>query len=345
MHTSRKKHFGIRCGGVLVSIVLCIGSPVCAGVGTSAFDSLNIEMGARAIAMGGAYVAAANDPTALYWNPACLALSENTMVSVSYNKWFEDIYQNMFAISSRRYKGSYNIGAAMSYLSVPSFDAYSVHDEQIGQTQAYDLATMVGMSWTYDKFSVGAGYKYLKQKLDVTTVDTYSIDTGLLLSLMRNRLHCGFTAQNMISGHVRFYQRSFDIAQVYKAGATYALYDNTLLLSAQQDYSEAYTTLHAGCELTVYSLLALRVGYSSCSSTLLGTGLTGGFGLKAGGMSVDYAMKHSTVFNDVHIISLSIAFANPMQKLKQKTFKENMKKEMRDQRFSIKMQKQKNDTH
>ena len=39
-------------------------------VGTTAADFLNIDVGPRAMAMGGAFVGAADDASAMYWNPA-----------------------------------------------------------------------------------------------------------------------------------------------------------------------------------------------------------------------------------------------------------------------------------
>ncbi len=46
-------------------------------VGTSAMTFLKIPVGARAEGMGGAYVAIANDPFAIYWNPAGIAQISN----------------------------------------------------------------------------------------------------------------------------------------------------------------------------------------------------------------------------------------------------------------------------
>ena len=40
--------------------------------GTTAATFLSIPQGARAMGMGGAYVSVANDPSAMYWNPAGL---------------------------------------------------------------------------------------------------------------------------------------------------------------------------------------------------------------------------------------------------------------------------------
>ena len=42
-------------------------------VGTTAGKFLSIPVGARALGMGGAFVAVANDVSAMYWNPAGIA--------------------------------------------------------------------------------------------------------------------------------------------------------------------------------------------------------------------------------------------------------------------------------
>ena len=44
--------------------------------GTTAVPFLEIEAGSRAVGMGSAFVAVANDATALYWNAAGLSRSE-----------------------------------------------------------------------------------------------------------------------------------------------------------------------------------------------------------------------------------------------------------------------------
>ena len=42
-------------------------------VGTTAAKFLSIPVGARAVGMGGAFVAVADDASSLYWNPAGIA--------------------------------------------------------------------------------------------------------------------------------------------------------------------------------------------------------------------------------------------------------------------------------
>src|SRR5688572_11594007 len=51
------------------------------GAGTTGADVLKIGVGARAMAMGEAYAAQADDVSSLYWNPGGLALMQERQAS------------------------------------------------------------------------------------------------------------------------------------------------------------------------------------------------------------------------------------------------------------------------
>jgi hypothetical protein len=61
---------------------------------------LKLGVGARAMGMGSAYVAVADDPTALHWNPAGLAASgEAIQITAMHNEWIEDFRQEFAAVA------------------------------------------------------------------------------------------------------------------------------------------------------------------------------------------------------------------------------------------------------
>ena len=60
-----------------------------AGISTAQF--LKIGVGGRASALGDAFVAVANDASALYWNPAGLVQFQENQVMFSHNSWVVDI--------------------------------------------------------------------------------------------------------------------------------------------------------------------------------------------------------------------------------------------------------------
>ena len=60
-------------------------------VGTTSANFLQMDIGARAIALGGAYVAVADDATALFWNSAGIALVENGNAVYQFGSRYADI--------------------------------------------------------------------------------------------------------------------------------------------------------------------------------------------------------------------------------------------------------------
>ncbi|RQW05876.1 hypothetical protein EH222_09435, partial [candidate division KSB1 bacterium] len=83
---------------VLVLMILCMTSFLFSQevtkVGTTAAGFLNIDIGARAIGMGGAYVSVADDIMSMYWNAAGMARVDGSEATFTYNRWLADISYN-----------------------------------------------------------------------------------------------------------------------------------------------------------------------------------------------------------------------------------------------------------
>ena len=77
---------------ILLAIVLVAGTlPASAqrtGVAKYAGEFMASGLGGRALAMGGAYVAAANDVTGAYWNPASLMRTQYPEIGLMYEQRF-----------------------------------------------------------------------------------------------------------------------------------------------------------------------------------------------------------------------------------------------------------------
>ena len=82
--------------GVLLLTSLAFGEVT--KVGTTAAGFLSIDVGAQAVSMGGAYVAVANDATAMYWNPAGIARSNQYQALFNHSKWIADISINYMGV-------------------------------------------------------------------------------------------------------------------------------------------------------------------------------------------------------------------------------------------------------
>src|SRR3989338_4986558 len=78
---------------ILVALALAgvLGTPAfAAGVGTTGAQFLKVGVGARPLAMGGAFSALPDDANAINWNPGALGAIPKQSVTASYNSLFQD---------------------------------------------------------------------------------------------------------------------------------------------------------------------------------------------------------------------------------------------------------------
>jgi hypothetical protein len=149
-------------------------------VGTTVADFLQIGVGARAMGQGGAYVAAANDISALYWNPAGLAGLSGNEVFVSHSEWLANINFDYIGVGlNMGSKGS--VGFSLTRLSVPETPVRT-EDRQEGTGELFDAADMAA-AITYsrkvtDRFKVGGTVKYISQRIWNSTASAFAIDLG-----------------------------------------------------------------------------------------------------------------------------------------------------------------------
>src|SRR5436190_674695 len=95
--------------------------------GTSSATFLRIGVGARAVGMGETFVAVANDPSAIFWNPAGLASLQRRELAISHVEWPADIhYEHLTLIlPSRRLGGpiAMELGSVRIATSLTNFGA------------------------------------------------------------------------------------------------------------------------------------------------------------------------------------------------------------------------------
>ncbi|MFQ5770148.1 MAG: hypothetical protein ACE5HX_06410 [bacterium] len=104
----------MHCKKRIKVLVLFIFLPVTLYAGEYAAEFLRIGVGARALGMGGAYVALANDGTAVFWNPAGLAQINALQLSFTHAPMFNGLAQHNFA--SAALKIARNTAIALSWI-------------------------------------------------------------------------------------------------------------------------------------------------------------------------------------------------------------------------------------
>ncbi len=185
---------------VLGIFVLSTPALIFAQSANYAAEVLTKGVGARPLAMGGAFAAAANDATAAYWNPAGLALIDDieitTMHATENGLQSYDFINLAFNTQSA---GSY----ALSYMNlgvsgIPFTDNFG---NIINPNGTYsDQAGLISGGWKLGKqFALGGSVKFLKT--DAASASAFGVgsDLGFLFKPIKE-LTFGLVARDYTGG-------------------------------------------------------------------------------------------------------------------------------------------------
>jgi len=286
-------------------IALCPGIAGALGAGTSGADFMDINIGSRPAAMGGAFVAAADDVNSPEWNPAGLALIPRDEASFTHLLYIADIsYEGLAAAGPiDRYSGW---GLSVNYLWQPPFDstqndfgaptqaAATGYDLAVGASYAMNLGSYETLDFNISNISLGASLKLIDESLSGSSGDALYADLGLLGELYPG-VRVGFLIQNF--GTTISYGGASDPAPANtKLGLAWAktINDaNRFEVTADLNHPVDASNLdyvrwreNFGLEYWLFNTLALRGGYQVGYDL---TGLTAGLGFRWKSLELDYA--------------------------------------------------------
>jgi hypothetical protein len=149
-------------------------------IGTAGAQFLQIPVGARATAMGGAVVGHINDATSLFWNPAGIVGVPSGSLFAGYTSWWASVNLSHAAfVYSIQDVGSFGVSATML-----GMDPMSVTTELApeGTGESFDAGDlMVGLSYARrltEDFSVGVTAKYVYQSIWRESASGIAFDVG-----------------------------------------------------------------------------------------------------------------------------------------------------------------------
>ena len=191
---------------ILIIVIFIYSSVLLAGEesGGSAGSFLQWGVGARAIALGKAFTAIANDGSAIYWNPAGLAQLSTREFSAMHALIFEDRAQNFIQFT---YPISpFSISAGWMRFGVNDIQERSTSGEFLGKFDDSENLFLLGsgyqvLSKPTFKLDVGLTAKYFYHSLQNYHANGYGIDLGVLsyfhLTGLVERIGIGATVQNL----------------------------------------------------------------------------------------------------------------------------------------------------
>ena len=290
-------------------------------VGTFDGQFLKIAVGARATAMGGAFVGVSDDVSSVFWNPAGIARVDPDKSQLQFNHagWPAEISfdQIGYVFHLKRIPGAFALSArALSMSPMVETTAYQPNPEQ-GTGQTFDAGMMTfgltyGRSFT-DKFSAGVTGNFAHEGLADLSQQFFTFDVGTLYDVGTLGMKIGMAISN-IGSQVRFIDRQARIPTIFRVGTS-----ATLLQTADQKVLGAFEFSHppdnserlnVGAEYSFHKYLFLRGGYNfNYDSEKLAAGAGFHFPVSVVGMAdLDYAYTDMGDLGSVHRFSLMFAF-------------------------------------
>ena len=313
-------------------------------VGSTAAPFLNVGIGPRALSMGGAFVATANDVTALYWNPAGASRTQINGALFSHTRWFADITYNWAGVMVRA--GDLGTaGLSLTYLDYGKMEVTTLSEQEgTGEIfSAHDLALALSFAHNLtDKFSLGINIKYIHQQIWNTSARAIAVDVGTLFISDIYGMRIGATISNFgtdmqldgkdlyvlhdispgINGNndqilAKLNTDPYPLPLIFRVGLAkdFMFSDNHRITIAADalhpnDNDEA---LDVGTEYSFHENIFLRAGYKSLGLRNSAEGLGVGFGLQYGFstnfiLSMDYAYQSFGILSYTQHFSMGVRF-------------------------------------
>jgi long-subunit fatty acid transport protein len=312
--------------------------------GTSAAAFLSIGQGTRALGMGSAYVAIADDPSALYWNPAGITKVNGVGFIADHTMWIADINYNFLGMS-------YNlgdlgaIGISFTFSSIDEMKVTTIEQpEGTGETFKVTDAAL-SFAWAIqltEDFSIGFNPKFIYQSIWNTESNAIAIDLGVQYVTPFDEMILGMsisnfgtkmqlvgnselvlydpdpnTTGNNASIPALLQTDSWELPLNFRIGLAYAPIrsdQHRILLAVDALHvSDNYESVNVGGEYTFNDFFSIRGGYKSLFLQDSEETFSIGAGIKQlllGNVSLqfDYAYQDFGRLNSVQKFSLSINF-------------------------------------
>lgn len=297
-------------------LALAPACPVSAGRGTDAAPFLKVDTGARSVGMGGAFAAVADDASAIFHNPAALALAGRKEIMFSHTEWVEGIRNETLSyVHPTGTDWAFGGGARMLFSGpMKKYDRNGVDLGHFSHNEGFFSAgAALGLG---DNFSAGLAVKYIYQDADKESASAYAADAGLLY--YDDYLRFALAMENAGS-KLKLYQDKFSLPSGYKAACAWQAMESSWLTAQVTyrpigGYSVAAGAEHKFVVLRDNNVFA-RAGYMSRDGSYAGSGLALGLGVGNSSLKLDYAFTPFGDLGNVHRFSFSAKFGETREAL------------------------------
>ncbi len=308
-----------------------------AKVGTTGFQSLELDVSARGIGMGGAFSAAVDDISAVHYNPAALPYLVSKEVLFTRVNMPADVNMNFFAFGMPVEAIGGTVAFAARYLGsgdiLRTTYGRPFGEDQFGNKQ-YFSASQMALSMSYgryltDRFSVGITLKYLNEGLETSGASGWAADVGTLYNTGFRNFRVAMNITNF-GPDMRHIEKDYPLPIDFRFGAAINFIesqDHLAVFSMEGSHpSDNLEKYRVGGEYWYNDMFALRGGLRfnydiDADFEFAGGGIqrSGGIGFAAGGgikaplgaereLRIDYAFEDYKILSEVHRLTLGIVF-------------------------------------
>ncbi|MCX7908636.1 MAG: type IX secretion system protein PorQ [Ignavibacteria bacterium] len=286
------------------------------------FNFLRYSGSARSSALAGAFVSIADDPSAMFYNPASVSTISTRNFSFTFFKHVLDV--NSGSVSyHKKFERIGHFAVSATYTNYGSFDRTNSDGQLIGNFSANDFALGATYSNLLDtNLYYGATLKLISSNIDKYSSIAVAVDFGLLYLIPEKNTSIGFSILHSGTQLKTFDGNWENLPLDVRIGISHRLRGLPLLLNFNfynladrtNKFFDRFLKFSIGGEFYFGEYLNLRFGYDNNIRKYSGTtkdkefiGFAAGLGLKFKEFNLDYSISQVGASAIFHKFSLYIS--------------------------------------
>jgi hypothetical protein len=256
---------------------------------------------ARTLGMGGAFVATADDPLGVLWNPAGLSVMDQNELRFENARLFEETSLNAFGFAV---PGSWlpSFGITVVTLGSGEFEKTNDMNDPLGTFKNGETAYLFTVSRSFSpRLAVGTNFKLVQQSVEDFSAQGFGLDLGASYEVTPT-VRVGLSVSNVGGPSLQLRDEAETYPMMLRGGAAAQVLNGRGLVAIQLDHSDGLgARVHAGAEYWLQPMFGLRAGFDNAYGT-------GGFSYRfAPQYQVDYAVADQTL-GLTHRVGVSYRF-------------------------------------
>ena len=305
--------------------------------GTSVANFLKIGVGGKAVAMGDAFSAISDDPTALFWNPAGIGFQKGNAVNFSNTQWIFNSGLNYLGVVLP-FDDLGTLGISVNMFSSGDMEETTIAQPH-GTGRVFDASNIsIGLSYARqlaDRFSAGITLKYIQEDLSLESSSAIAVDIGSIFTINSDyNLRLGVVVSNLgtnmklggldlatnvttekeklVEAELKTY--SWPLPLVFRIGLASDIINtptHRFTLAAEVNDARDYAIRESvGVEYAFNSMIFLRGGYKfNYDEESYSAGIGVNYSIESiGAIVIDYAFVSMNNLGNINRFSVGLSF-------------------------------------